>query len=141
MCSSFLLIFTDVVSDSDFTEVIQLVGVEDRYDLYQALNNISDHDVETAELNAYPRSVDFKARAVLYKWRLQNGDKATRQALLDGLEKCGNVEAKEILEDIWNGRGNSELYDNKTKNKAKQNGNDKSYHRFCMVIILIIVWS
>ena len=66
---------------------------------------IKDTDIEKDEVGAASTHPDIKARKVLICWRKREGKQATRQALLDGLTRCGNVHAKEMLEDKWNGKG------------------------------------
>ena len=49
---------------------------------------IKQHDVEKAELSANTNDVDLKARAVLRWWKKTNGRKATRDVILEALERC-----------------------------------------------------
>ena len=98
--------FTDMdgISEEDFTTVARLLSADDLQKLYTALG-IPLQDVEKAEINAATTDVDLRARAVLIDWRKKKGSSASRQALLDALQKCRNFEAAGKLEEMWTGKG------------------------------------
>ena len=51
------------------------------------------------------RDVIVNARKVLELWRDQKGHLATRQAILEALDGCGNRNAREQLEETWKLKG------------------------------------
>ena len=97
-------LFAEKVSSRDIGDVIRLLGPVDFHELFHELN-IKDADIEKEEKNADSSHPGQQARAVFNFWIKAEGKEATRKAMLDALERCGNVEDKEILEDIWDGRG------------------------------------
>ena len=78
--------------------------MDDLHELFYALD-IKYTDIEKDEVGAGLPHPDFKATKVLISWRQGKAGEATRQALLDALTRCGNIYVKEILEDMWNGKG------------------------------------
>ena len=83
----------------------QLLGSDDLQNLFLALD-LQPRDIESEQRNADTTSVEIMAWYVLRKWRNMLGRKATRGSILDALDKCRNVEAREILDYTWNQRGN-----------------------------------
>ena len=84
---------TQLLDTNDFKKLFLALGFELR-------------DVEKEQRNADTTDVDIKAWYVLRKWRNKLGKKATRSCILNALEKCRNLEAREILENTWNHEGN-----------------------------------
>ena len=95
---------TDKVTSRDIGDVIRLLGPDDLHELFHALK-IKNTDIEKEEKNADSPHPGQQARAVFNFWIKDKGREATQQAILDALERCGNVEDKENLEDIWGGKG------------------------------------
>ena len=99
-------ILTDKMSARDIGDVIRLLNPNDSHELFHAIN-IEERDIATEKENANSTDPNIQARAVFNFWIRKEASKATRQAILDALLKCCNIEAKEILEDIWAGKGTS----------------------------------
>ena len=89
-------------TEVDFGDVTNQLDSDDLHELFYALD-IKKHCFDKDEKNADSTHPDLKAKEVLISWRNHEGHNATRQALLDALEKAKNIEAKETLEDMWNG--------------------------------------
>ena len=100
----FLKFHADKVTSRDIGDVIRLLGTDDFHELFHALD-INDSDIEKEKKNADSAHPGQQARAVFNFWIKTKGKEATRQAILGALERCGNIEDKEILEDIWDGNG------------------------------------
>ena len=83
----------------------QLLGPDDLQQLYHALD-LTYSDVQKAERNADTTDENIRAWHVLRLWRNRLGRNATRQAILDALENCRNLEARDMLDYTWNERGN-----------------------------------
>ena len=94
----------DEISEKDFTTVVELLTAAELQKLYEALN-ISYRDSEKAEIGASTSDVNLKAKAVLRQWKQNNGRLASRQAILDAVHECGNLEAEEKLTEKWTGKG------------------------------------
>ena len=99
-----MILFAVQATDRDFGDLIRLLGADDLHELFPALD-IKYTDIEKEEVGAASPHPDLKARNVLNFWRQNKASEATCQALLDALQHCGNVHAKETLEDMWNGKG------------------------------------
>ena len=63
--------------------------------------DIDSNDVENAERTADTRDFKLQAQKVLRMWRENNGRRATRRRILDALEECNFIDAKETLEKKW----------------------------------------
>ena len=94
----------DKISEKDFTTVVELLSAADLQKLYNALD-IPHRDAEKAEIGASTSDVNLKAKAVLRQWKQNKGKSASRQAILEALHECRNLEAVEKLEEKWTGRG------------------------------------
>ena len=102
-CYKYFNHFSDL-SENHFRDVTQLLGPDDLQQLYHALN-LTYSDVEKEERNADTTDVNIRALHVLRLWRNRLGRNATRKTILDALEKCRNMEARDILDYTWNERG------------------------------------
>ena len=88
-------------SDKDFGAVIKLLNTYELKELYYELG-ISSRDMQTWEADAGERaSVYLRARSVLETWCKREANKASRQAILDALQNCKNINAKETLQTQW----------------------------------------
>ena len=105
----FLLSGTTEVSRKDIATVVKFLAPVDLQNLYEALD-IPKREVQKAEASASISDVDLKAKDVLRQWKQKRGKLATRQAILDALEECENLEAKEKLEKEWTGKGNNTIF-------------------------------
>ena len=94
------------LTSGDVGDVIGLLGPDDFHELFHALE-IKDVDIEKEEKNADSSHPGQQARAVFNFWTKAKGREATRGAVCNALGRCGNVEDKENLEDIWDGKGKS----------------------------------
>ncbi|XP_072015334.1 uncharacterized protein [Amphiura filiformis] len=63
--------------------------------------DIPSSDIANAERRADTRDFKLQAIEVLQFWQQSNGEKATRNEIINALEECGFIEAKEILEKKW----------------------------------------
>ena len=89
-----------MISDSDFTDVVQELSSVQLKNLYDELGEVSYKDVEKKE-QAAGKDVDQQAKAVLRLWRERNGRNATRNVLLEALHKCKFTLVAEKLMKIW----------------------------------------
>ena len=71
---------------------------KDLQDLYVELG-ITDVMVENAEYGE--TDLQLRGRSVLKAWRKQRPGEATKRAILEGLEKCLNIEASLALIEKW----------------------------------------
>ena len=70
---------TEKATDSDFMNVIQLLGPDDLKKLFYALD-IKQRDIHAAErCSTSPELEDFKAIQIFQKWKKDYGKKATRK--------------------------------------------------------------
>ena len=96
-------------SDKDFGQVIKLLSSSDLREVYYELG-ISSTDWHKWEEDAGERaSVNLRARSVLETWRKREASKASRQAILNALESCRNIDAKEQLQKLWEPSGKRDL--------------------------------
>ena len=85
---------TEKATDSDFINVIQLLGPDDLKKLFYALD-IKQRNIHVAErCSTSPEIEDFKAIQVFQKWKKDCGKKATRKLILDALRRCDNIMSK-----------------------------------------------
>ena len=104
-----MLFCTEKATDSDFIDVIQLLGPVDLQKLFYALDT-KQRDIKIADrCSASPELEDLKAIQVFQKWRKDYGKKATRKLVLDALTRCDNVEAEEELAERWKNLGENEV--------------------------------
>ncbi|XP_072049786.1 probable serine/threonine-protein kinase pats1 [Amphiura filiformis] len=92
---------SNVITDSDFGDVICLLRPDDLQKLYFKLG-LTSQQIEKAERSTGSHDVELGAMSVFQSWRKERGQHATHIAILDGLEACENLEAKEVLEEKWN---------------------------------------
>ncbi|XP_072048939.1 uncharacterized protein [Amphiura filiformis] len=92
---------SNVVTDSDFGDVIKLLGPDDLQKIFCELD-LTSQQIEKAERSAGTHDVELTAKSVFQFWRKERGQQATHFAILEGLESCENLEAKEELEEKWN---------------------------------------
>ena len=95
---------TGKASQSDFVDVIQLLGPDDLKKLFYALD-IKQRDIQVADRSSMSPEEDLWAIQVFQKWKENTGGKATRKLILDALRRCNNIEAEEELSDKWKERG------------------------------------
>ena len=91
---------TSDISDADIGVVINHLGPDDLHKLYYELA-LSKEKVQKCEQSAGTHDIDLQARSVLEFWRKDCKEAATRMAILNGLEQCGNAEIKDVLEEKW----------------------------------------
>ncbi|XP_072033665.1 uncharacterized protein [Amphiura filiformis] len=90
-------------TDSDFLAAIQILGHDELKKLFYALG-MKQRDIEMVDKCNATRSEDLLAIDILQKWQKADGPKATRQAVLDALRYCNNIEAEEELTCKWNNK-------------------------------------
>ncbi|XP_072022692.1 uncharacterized protein [Amphiura filiformis] len=92
------------VSEDDLNDVTSKAGLR-RDELKHLFKELSIHetDIENAERIADTRDFKHQSNQVLQKWLQRNGERATRKTVIDALEGCRFVNAKEILEKRWSG--------------------------------------
>ena len=78
----------------------KLLSIDELKFLYIELG-LESRDVEKAEAEAGTTNENLKARQVLLEWRKNKGHDATREFVLEALEKCGNTRAMEELHKTW----------------------------------------
>ncbi|XP_072041412.1 uncharacterized protein [Amphiura filiformis] len=90
------------VSDCDITDIACKANLE-RDDLKHLFNELGMEGsaIENAEGRADTKDFQLQSIRVLKTWRQTNGEKGTRKAVVEALEECSLVEAKEILVDKW----------------------------------------
>ena len=91
---------TTVDPRTDFKEIVRLLGHAELEMFYPELG-LSDQDIEKAKINANVDDVDLKAMNVLRLWLKKKGQQATRQAVLQALERCECKNAMEQLRIKW----------------------------------------
>ncbi|XP_072013560.1 uncharacterized protein [Amphiura filiformis] len=89
------------ITDQDFQDVIAPMTTDQLQKLFLALG-LKRAAVEKAERSANTSDIELKALAVLQLWRQHKGKAATREAVLEALGKCGNLEVKSGLQHQWN---------------------------------------
>ena len=89
--------------------MVKFLAPVDLQNLYEALG-IPKRKVLKAEASASTSDVDLKAKEVLRQWKQKKGKLATRKTILDALQKCENLEAKEQLEEEWTRKGNKQNF-------------------------------
>ena len=94
-----LLIGVEKVSDRDILDVAKVLPAH-RHTFFYELD-MTDSDIQNAEMSADSRDAVLQIRKVLTLWRQQNGSNATRRKVVDALIECGFNEAKEILAKKW----------------------------------------
>ena len=92
------------ITESDFDDVIKLLGIADLERFFKALG-LQSTDIEKAQANAGVNDVDIKARYVLQFWLKTEGKDATRERIPEALEKCQNRFAVQRLEATWKSEG------------------------------------
>ena len=75
------------VSYSDFKDITGLLGHTELQMFFPELG-LSPEDIEKAEYSASTSDVNLRARNVLRKWHQKNGLEATREAVLQALNRC-----------------------------------------------------
>ena len=91
------------ISDQNLEYVVDLLGPSDLQHLFNALD-IPHRDVEKAEMKANTNDVNIQAMYVMRHWRSIRGVRATKEAILEALQRCNNIQNKEELEIYWNMR-------------------------------------
>ena len=89
-----------IITESDFDDVIKLLGIADLESFFQALG-LQPPDIEKEKANAGVNDVNLQARNVLRFWRKTEGKAATRKRILEALEKCEKRLAVQQLEATW----------------------------------------
>ena len=92
------------ISEDDLNDVTELLDPDDLQKLFDELQ-IHHRDVRKAEERVSTKDVDLKARAVLRHWKKIQGHKASKQFILDALDRCENIQAKENLIAAWEMKG------------------------------------
>ena len=95
----------EAASDSDFSDVIDLLGPSELDRLFYALD-IRTQDRDRAKVNAgvLPDAY-LMAKNVLEFWRMKNGHAACRDVIVDALMKCKYYKAIKELQTKWNLEG------------------------------------
>ena len=88
------------ITESDFDDVIKLLYIADLESFFLELG-LQPTDIEKEKANAGVNNVHLQARNVLRFWRKTEGTAATRERILEALEKCENRLAVQQLEDKW----------------------------------------
>ena len=90
------------MSDQDIQDVANKAELTrpQLLNLYTALK-VTESDIENQERIADTRDFKIQAQFVLRHWRQINGESATRKVLLEALQECGYIQAKQILEKKW----------------------------------------
>ena len=107
--NTFVSYIVEKATNRDFIDITRLLDPDDLQELFYELD-IKKHYSDREEKSADSTDPGIKAKEVLISWRKREAKNATCQALLDALERCRNIEAKETLEDMWN--GNSKILGN-----------------------------
>ena len=90
------------LSENDIVELTDNARLQhsDLENLFILLG-LQQNEIEKAKKNADTTDVKLQAASVLQSWRKSRGSDATRQVLITTLEKCGYIEAVEILQEKW----------------------------------------
>ena len=80
--------------------VAELLSMDQLKFLYIKLG-LESRDVEKAEAEASTTNENLKAKQVLLEWRKNKGHDATRECILEALDKCGNTRAIGELLKTW----------------------------------------
>ena len=102
----FIVTGTAVNPKPDFKDIIELLDPDELHKFCFQLDGLSCADAKKAERKANSDDPELKAREVLYLWHQRNGRQATRQVVLQAMEKCGFASAAEKLEEKWDSAGN-----------------------------------
>ena len=88
--------------ESDFKDIVDLFHLADQLKrFYFELNGLSRPVIKHAEQKANSSDGKSKAMAVLHEWHRRNGPKATREVILQALEKCKFTNAMYKLREKW----------------------------------------
>ena len=103
--ANYIILLSAMVSNDDINDIIKLsLDYNDFQKLYGELQ-IPSHEVANAIHSTGTRDVIINARKVLELWCRLRGHVATRQAILEALDGCGNRNAREQLEETWKLKG------------------------------------
>ena len=80
--------------------VAKLLGIDEMKFLYDEIG-LESRDVEKAETEANTTKPTLKARRVLLEWRKIKRHSATRESVLEALNKCGSIKAMDELQQTW----------------------------------------
>ena len=80
--------------------VAKLLSINELKFLYVELG-LEYRDVEKTEAEASTTNVNLKAKQVLLEWLKNKGHDATRECVLEALDKCGNTRAIGELLKTW----------------------------------------
>ena len=95
----FILSGPDLLSDDDLMGVIDLLDPAQLQKLYVRMG-LEKTDTDKAKYHESRMHPDL---GILRQWRKTRGPEATKDALLQALEKCGNMEARDNLSWRWKG--------------------------------------
>ena len=90
-----------VVSDEDLADVVDLLDPTQMEKLYIRLGLPRSAIKKAIHEDGNYGDLDLKGQSVLRRWRQIEGKNATRRAILDAIDRCGNYEAVECLEGKW----------------------------------------
>ncbi|XP_072022993.1 uncharacterized protein [Amphiura filiformis] len=90
------------ISETDLSDVARKaeLGWDDLNHIFVELG-LKGPDIENAVRKADTKDFQLQSINVLRFWRHTNGEGATREAIIEALEACKLIEAKEILLDKW----------------------------------------
>ncbi len=99
----FIFLTGTVMSEDDIKDAVYWIHLEsdDFTRLYLELH-LTNRKIEEAKRRANTHSLQLQAIYVLNDWRRDNGNRASRWALIEALYTCDFVDAKQILEKKWN---------------------------------------
>ena len=89
-----------IITESDFDDVIKLIGIADLEKFFLELG-LRPTDIEKEKANAGVNDINLQARNVLRFWSKTEGKAASRERILEALEKCENRLAVQQLEATW----------------------------------------
>ena len=78
-----------------------MLGPADLQHLFNSLD-IPHRDIEKAQMSVNSNDVNLQGLAVLRYWQRLRSSKATKEAILEALQRCNNIQNKEELEIFWN---------------------------------------
>ena len=94
----------EVATDSHFLDVSKVLDPDDLQHFYVKLG-LEHRDITHAEVSAGTTDSRLKATAVLRQWKKTRGKKATQQAILQALQECDFLDAREELQVLWSNQG------------------------------------
>ena len=100
----FIIQTDQLISHGDIQNIVDLFNFNSLDDVYTHLG-LENDDVENVKEEAEKSVKKQQGKDVLNFWRNKNNEKATRQKMIEAMEKCPNYRKQtEELKQKWRGR-------------------------------------